>query len=131
MKLKIIENEKEIPAEYTVLIPHIKELQRRIASQRKWEEAILEMVYDHRINYAEKLDWLHKRDSVSINKSIQFMLTDEIFKNKLKNWSRTMLNENMWDMSLIRTSSAYILWKTNTIQNASFNASFEQLLEQN
>ena len=42
-----------------------------------------------------------------------------------------MLNENMWDMSLIRTSSAYILWKTNTIQNASFNASFEQLLEQN
>ncbi|MEM9078252.1 MAG: DUF6090 family protein [Bacteroidota bacterium] len=128
---KIIENEKEIPSDYENLIPHLKELQRRITSQKKWEGIILDMVYEHRAEYAKKLDWLYKRDSISRNKSIEFMLTDAIFKNQLKNWSRTMLNENFWDMSLIKTSSVFLLWKINTIQNKDISVSFEEVMMEN
>ncbi|PRX54167.1 DUF6090 family protein [Flagellimonas meridianipacifica] len=128
---KIIEKEKEIPLEYKNLIPHLKELQRRITSQRKWESIILDMVYEHRTEYSKKLDWLHKRDSLSLAKSTEFMLTDAIFKNQLKNWSRTMLNENFWDMSLIQSSSVFLLWKIKEIWNSDVNISFEEFMMKN
>ncbi|WP_435622927.1 DUF6090 family protein [Flagellimonas sp.] len=128
---KIIENEKEIPEAYQALIPHIKELQRRITSQRKWEELILEMVSEHRREYSKKLDWLHQRDSISFDKSVQFMLSDAIYKNQLKNWSRTMLNENFWDMSLTKTSSVFLLWKIQKIQNPEYAVAFEEFMHQN
>ena len=56
-------------------------------------------------------------DSISIEKNIEFCLTDPIFKSKVLHYNEYDLGENTWDASLIRTSAVALLWKIKTLRN--------------
>jgi hypothetical protein len=112
----IIDLEKELPKKYLVLIPELKQLKRRIESQRRWENAVVEISMSYRKEFADPLPSRYLTDSISNEKNIAYTLTNQLFKNKVRYYNIYNLNENTWDASLIRTSAVALLWKLKTIR---------------
>ena len=112
----LIDLEKELPKKYIALVPQLKELKARIESQRKWEKAVVEMSMQRGKELADQLPTLYQTDSISIEKNINYYLSDPIFKNKVIHYNHYELNENTWDASLIRTSAVALLWQIKTLR---------------
>ena len=113
----LIDLEKELPQKYVALVPELKLLKSRIESQSKWEKATVEISMVRKKELADQLPTLYLTDSISIEKNIEFSLTDPIFKSKVLHYNEFDLNENTWDASLIRTSAVALLWKIKTLRN--------------
>ena len=124
----LIDLEKELPNKYVALVPELKLLKARIESQRKWEKAVVEISMARKKELADQLPTLFLTDSISIEKNIEFCLTDPIFKSKVLHYNEYDLDENTWDASLIRTSAVALLWKIKTLRN-DVDTSLDDLLK--
>ena len=124
----LINLEKELPKQYVALVPELKLLKARIASQRKWEKAVVEISRARKKELADQLPTLFLTDSISIEKNIEFCLTDPILKSKVLHYNEYDLGENTWDASLIRTSAVALLWKVKTLRNTA-ETSLDELLK--
>ena len=113
---EFIENEKQIPDKYTFLIPELKELKRRIESQRRWEKAAIEISMARRKELTDTFPWFWLRDSLDLEKRTDHILNDPIYKSKLLHYNHYQLNENVWDVNIIRTSSVALLWEIKKLR---------------
>ncbi len=113
---ELISIEKQLPKNYKALIPHLKELKRRIESQRNWEKKAVDLSLSRFKEMTDTQPWLFKSDSISRDKARHYYLTDEIYQNKVLHYNTLQLAENVWDATLIRTSSAVILWKIKNLR---------------
>jgi hypothetical protein len=112
----LIEHEKQLSKKYITLIPDLKELKRRIESQRQWEQTLLDLQMSRTKEMADELPFYNWRDSISREKIINYILTNPSHKNKILHYNRFQLHENIWDATLIRTSSVALLWKIKSIR---------------
>jgi hypothetical protein len=108
---EIIATEKQLPAAYAQLIPDLKELKRRIESQRKWEQVAIDISISSKKEMTLEFPWYQLRDSLSRELRIEHYLTDPIYKGRVLHYNDYQLGENVWDATLIRTSSIALLWK--------------------
>ena len=113
---EIIANEKQLPQAYRSLIPDLKELKRRLESRRYWEKAAIEISKERFKEMADTYPWNYKYDSISNEKRINLILNDSLYKNKIIHYHSYQLYENVWDASLIRTTSVAVLWKIMNIR---------------
>jgi len=125
---ELIDLEKDLPKKYSKIIPELKELKIRIESQRKWEKAVVELSLERHKEMADQLPWLNLNDSLSMEKRINYHLTDPFLKNKILNYNNINLDENTWDASLIRTSSVALLWTIKSLRGTE-NTSIDFFLE--
>jgi len=113
---ELISFEKQLPKQYVPLIPELKELKRRIESQRNWEKKAVDLSLSRFKELTDALPWYFKSDSISRDKALDYYLKDEIYKNKVLHYNTLQLSENVWDATLIRTSSAILLWKLRNMR---------------
>ena len=125
---ELIDLEKVLPEKYAQLIPKLKELKTRIKSQRKWEKMVIEISMERKKENADQLPWLNLSDSLSIEKSIDYYLTNPFYKNKILHYNDYDLDENTWDASLINTSSVALLWTIKNLRGTE-NASIDSFLK--
>jgi hypothetical protein len=123
----LLDLEKELPRKYIALVPELKELKARIESQRTWEKAVVEISMARKMEQAVQLPSWYLTDSISIEKNINYCLTDPIFKSKVVHYNEYYLDENTWDASLIRTSAVALLWKIKNIRG-DVSSSLDDLL---
>ncbi len=124
---KLIELEKELPKKYAELIPEFKQLKWLVESQRKWENAVVEISMERRKEVVDQLPWLNLSDSLSIEKAIKYILTDPFHKNKILHFNDYDLDENTWDASQIRTTSVALLWHIKNLKGTQ-NISIDSFL---
>ncbi len=125
---ELLDLEKDLPKKYAKIIPELKELKIRIESQRKWEKAAVVLSLERHKELADQLPWLNLSDSLSMEKRINYHLTDPFFKNKILNYNNLNLDENTWDASLIRTSSVALLWTLKNLRGTE-NMSIDSFLK--
>jgi hypothetical protein len=126
---ELIEKEKKLPEKYKSLIPQLKELKRRIISQRYWEKAGIEISMTRIQELTDQYTWFFKTDSISNEKRIDHILNNPYHKNKVIHYNMYQLNENIWDASLIRTSSVALLWEIMNLKKSEQTASIEPFLD--
>jgi hypothetical protein len=115
---ELISTEKQLPSNYKLFIPELKELKRRIDSQRKWEQVAVDISISSKKEMTLKFPWYRLRDSLSNELQIEHFLTDPIYKGKLLHYNDYQLDENIWYASLIRTSSVALLWKIRKMKGS-------------
>ena len=113
---ELIELEKQLSKKYIQLTPNLKKLKRQIESRRKWEKAVVDIVMSRQKELADELPFFNLRDSLSREKIINYILTNPIYKSKILHLNNYQLNENIWDATLIRTSSVALLWKIKSLR---------------
>ncbi len=113
---ELISVEKRLPNKYKKLITDLKELKRRIESQRSWEKKAVDLSLSRFKEMTDTLPWMFKYDSISRDKARDYYLTDEIYKNKVLHYNTLQLSENVWDATLIRSSSVVLLWQLKKIR---------------
>lgn len=113
---ELISAEKQLPTAYAQLTPDLKELKRRIESQRNWEQVAIDISISSRKEMTEEFPWYQLYDSLSIASKIEHYLTDPIYKGKLLYYNWYQIGENVWDATLIRTSSLALLWQIKEIR---------------
>ena len=114
---EIISMEKQMPRRYQHLIPQLHVLKTRIESQKYWESEALELAMSRTKEIVDELPWAFRQDSLSIEMAINYALNNPIHRNKVVHYYNLQLDENVWDASLIRTSSVALLWKIKSIRN--------------
>lgn len=113
---ELISLEKQLPETYTPLTPELKELKRRIESQRKWEQVAIDISISSQKEMTQQFPWYQLRDSLSRELRNEHYLTDPIYKGRLLHYNNYQLDESVWDASLIRTSSVALLWQIKQIR---------------
>ena len=111
---ELISLEKEFPEAFSELATELKLLKKRIVSQIYWEEKSLQLANDRVKELVDTKEWMALNTPENLQEMAQFILTDVIIKNKIDNYIRIELNENVWDASLIRNSSIALLWNLKT-----------------
>ena len=126
---QLIALEKEMPEHYKPIIGDLKELKRRIESQHNWENMATDIYMQRRKEMVDNLPWFLDNDSIAINKKLDYTLNDPFFKNKVRSFIGFQLTENVWDCSLIRTSSIALLYNIKTLkkENVQLNTYLEDL----
>ena len=114
---EIIALEKQLPSHFQDLIPNSKKLKTYMNSQRFWESESLNLAMSRIKEYTDTYPWFGRSDSLSMEKAITHALTDPIYRNKVKHYNNLQLNENVWDVSLIRSSSVALLWQIKMIKS--------------
>ncbi len=112
----LIAFEKQLSKKYIALIPVLKELKTRIESQRQWEQTVLDLQMLRTKELVDELPFYNWDDSVSREKIINYVLTNPSYKNKILHYYGYQLDENVWDATLIRTSSVALLWKIKSMR---------------
>jgi hypothetical protein len=125
---KLIALEEDLPKDYLNFFPQLKELKRRINSQRHWEQKGVDLSWERQKENVDELPWYFLRDSISRNKAVDYVLSDSIYKNKLRHYYTLDLRENVWDASLIKTSSVALLWEISKLRGTS-DPSIETFLD--
>ena len=77
----------------------------------------------------DKHTWFYGFDSIAREKKIHYILNDSLYKNKLTHYNYYQLSENVWDASLIRTTSVALLWKIKNIRNTENPPHIEEFLK--
>ncbi len=113
---ELIATEKQLPRVYSELVPDLKELKRRIESQRKWEQVAIDISISSKKEMTLNYPWYQLHDSLSREQQIEHYLNDPIYKGRLLHYNDYQLGENVWDASLIRSSSIALLWKIKEIR---------------
>ena len=113
---ELISFEKQLPKRYKGLVPELKELKRRIESQRNWEKKAVDLSLIRFKELTDTLPWMFKSDSISQDIAFDYYISDELYKNKVLHYNTLQLSENVWDATLIRTSSTVLLWKLKNIR---------------
>ncbi len=126
---ELIATEKQLPSAYKPLTPELKELKRRIESQRKCEQIAIDISISSRTEMANRYPWYNLSDSLSGESYIDHILTDPIYKSKLLHYNAYQLDENTWDATIIRTSSVALLWKLKQIKRTA-PPTIEEFLDQ-
>lgn len=108
---ELIALEKQLPEKYKFLIPSLKELKRRIESQRKSQGLVDEISTTRAKELSDQLSYYYSSDSLSREKQITYYLTDPFYNNKIEHFNVYYLNENVWDGTLIRTLCVALLWE--------------------
>jgi hypothetical protein len=126
---QLIALEKEMPKHYKPIVGDLKELKRRIESQHNWENMATDIYLQRRKELVDNLPWFLNNDSLAIDKKLDYTLNDPFFKNKVISFIEFQLSENVWDCSLIRTSSIALLYKIKTLkeENVQLNTYLEDL----
>ena len=113
---ELIELEKQLSKKYIQLFPNLKKLKRLIESRRKWEKAVIDIAMSRQKEFTDELPYYNLRDSLSTEKIINYILTNPNYKSKILHFNKYQLNENIWDATLIRTSSVALLWKIKSLR---------------
>jgi hypothetical protein len=127
---EIIALEKQLPAHYRTLIPQLKKLKTHIKSQRFWEGESLNLAMSRTKEFVDNFSWYNRLDSLSVEKAIKHALTDSIYRNKVNHYTDLQLSENVWDASLIRTSSIALLWQIKTIKGQDNTKNIKQFFDE-
>lgn len=127
--LKIINLENELPPQYASLVPDLKELNKRIKSRRTWEEKEIEISLSRRKEMLDNLPWYFPRDTLEIQQSAKFFSSNQFHKNKIRQFLEFRLNENIWDASLLRTTSVALLWEIKKSRSSGKNLKMEPFLQ--
>jgi len=114
--VELIALEKQLSKKYIQLTPDLKKLKRLIESRRKWAKAVIDIVMSRQKELADELPYFNLRDSISTEKIINYILTNPIYKSKILHFNNYQLDENIWDATLIRTSSVALLWKIKSLR---------------
>ncbi|MCA0154412.1 DUF6090 family protein [Winogradskyella vincentii] len=114
---EVIEQEKELSANYKSLLPEIKLLKRRIKAWRFWQEKTLELSMQRRKELASKTPWIGTNDSLGFEKIIDRTLNDKIHRSEVNQYAEYQLGENVWEANKIRTSSVVLLWKLKSTKD--------------
>ena len=112
----LILHEKQLSNKYYALIPDFKELKRRIESQQQWEKTVFDLRMSRKKEMVDELPFFNQWDSLSRVKTFNHVTTNPSHKNKILDYYQYELNENIWDATLIRTSSVALLWKIKSIR---------------
>jgi len=123
---ELISLEKNLPNKYLPLVKDLKLLKTRIDSRKKWEDLVVKSSLDIS-KEMDDLSWLYKRDSISKENRLDY-LTGPVFFNKMKRFNRLQLSENIWDATLIRTTSIVILWKIKNMGNENSTGELKEFL---
>lgn len=113
---ELISLEKQFPVKYAHLVTDLKELVRRIASQRNWEKKALDLSLSRWKEFADTQPWLFEENESNTEEALDYYLNNQFHRNKVLHYNSIQLGENVWDASLIRTTSTAILWKIKEIQ---------------
>ena len=113
---ELISMEKRMPRQYQHIIPQLHVLKTRIESQKYWESEALKLAMSRAKERIDELPWAYKEDSLSVEKAINYVLNNPFYRNKVRHYYNLQLDENVWDASLIRTSSVALLWKIKMIR---------------
>ncbi len=116
---ELIDVEKQLSSKYKTIIPDLKQLKFRIESQKYWEAQSLQMSLKRTDELINNYSWYGRNDSISFERAIKHAMTDSIYFNKVNAYVNLQLNENVWDATLIRTSSIALLWKIKNIRKES------------
>ena len=128
--VEIIALEKQFPARYKGLIPDIKLLKRYIDSHRYWESKALALAEKKNEEYVNKFKWYFSGDSLSFEKAIVHSLTDTIYRNNVNYYTNMQLNENVWDASLMRSTSVAVLWQIKKIKGLDKTLTIKQFFNE-
>ncbi len=113
---ELIELEKELSKKYIQLVPNLKKLKRLIESRRQWEKAVIDITMSRQKEFTDELPFYNLRDSLSTEKLINYILTNPSYKSKILHFNNYQLDENIWDATLIRTSSVALLWEIKSLR---------------
>ena len=127
---EIISLEKQLPEHYRTLITELKKLKTRINSQKFWEGESLNLAASLEKEHVGKFTWYDRYDSLSLEKAIRHALTDSIYRNKVNHYTKLLLNENVWDATLIRTSSIALLWRIKSIKGEDNSMNIKQFFDE-
>lgn len=114
---ELIASERQMSEKYKIIISDLKELKRRIESQHKWENRATDISAERSKEMIDTLPWLFSEDPLKTQKALEHTINDPFFRNKVLSYLGFQLNENVWDASLIRTSSLAILYKIRILKN--------------
>ena len=114
---EIIAQEKQLSNYYQSLMPELKRLKTRIESRRFWESEALSLSMQRYKEFADQTPWFNGLDSLAINNIITRSLEDKIYRNKVEHYNALQLDENVWDGTLIRTSSVALLWELKSTKD--------------
>jgi len=127
---ELIALEKQIPKRYKELISDIKLLKTHIDSRRFWESKALALADKKKEEYVNKFPWYYSNDSLSFEKAIRHTLTDTIYRNNVSYYTDLQLNENVYDATLMRTSSVELLWQIKSIKRLNKTLTIKQFLNE-
>ncbi|TXD53085.1 DUF6090 family protein [Polaribacter sp. IC063] len=127
---ELISLEKQIPKRYKKLISGLKLLKSHIDSHRFWESKALSLAEKKSEEYVNKFSWYYSNDSLSFEKAIRHALTDTIYRNNVSYYTHLQLNENVFDATLMRTSSVELLWQIKSIRGLNKTQTIKQFLNE-
>ena len=105
-------------------------MKTHIISQRFWEAESLNLAMSRIKEYVNKFTWYGRNDSLSFEKAIKHSLTDSIYRNTVNHYTDLQLMENVWDATLIRTSSIALLWQIKTIKGQDNSKNIKQFFDE-
>ncbi len=134
----VIAQEKELSQDYQKLIPDIKRLKRRIKAWRFWQSKALELSMQRKKELADETPSFDSSDSLAFENIITRALNDKIYRSKVDHYNHYQLDENIWEASLIRTSSVALLWELKSTKDKNLkiedylkNLNLKSLIEYN
>jgi hypothetical protein len=116
---EIIAHEKQLPKNYQPLMTDLKRLKTRIESRRFWESKTLELSMQRVKEKVDETPYFGDKDSLAFNNFVTRALEDKIYRNKVEHYNNLFLDENVWDATLIKTSSVILLWKLKSAKDDS------------
>ncbi len=125
---ELLRLEKQLPKNYERIIPMLKELKTLSESQEKWEKIGVNIIVENDKYMSENFSWTYDRDSLAIEKRIDYCLNDPIFRNRVYRWKEIQLEENAWDATQLRSFSLILLWKIRSIRGSNRMLSFKDFL---
>jgi len=115
--LAAINSENQAPDIYKPAIRDFKTLKAQIV---RWENSYTkstQKIIDYDNSLAENYFWYNEDDSVSIESKIDYLLNNQYYGNKVKIFKNGYLNNNVYDISMIRNLSVAILVKLARLEN--------------
>lgn len=128
--LAAIEFENNIPNSYRPLLPYLKQM---IALIDRWDNSYHAAV-ENIINYdrwrADNFYWYSQEDSIATESEIDYLLNDPIYQNKVKVFKTGYLDNNIFNITLIRNYSVLILLQIAGIEGKQAETDTDEMIQQ-
>jgi len=94
------------------------------------EKIGIDIIVENEKYMSENFDWIYDMDSLSMEKRIEYCLTEPTYRNRVYRWSEIQLVENVWDATQLKTLSLILLWKIRELQGLNSKLTFKEFLEE-
>jgi len=128
--LAAINFENHAPDVYKPAIRDLKTLKAQIV---RWENSYTkstQRIIDYDNSLAENYSWYNEDDPASIEDKIDYLLNERHYENKVKIFKNGYLNNNVYDISMIRNLSVATLVELSRVKGNDRETNVNDLIQQ-